>query len=217
MEGKPIQGLDGQWCDQFGNRIAPPDITPAATTSVAPSTESQSNPEVVDPDVALLKGLSERCMAKHEGTYPNTLLGSDPHPELGRNRPYLDMTDEEGAAIERLTTKAQEIIRRYQTAEPLWTQFETALLQRREIVGVFPTEENDIIEDPAVTSITLDQNGLKIRVPQNVRTIYLWGNRISQLAEDLRLIRAGLAEGRMADKFGRYIYNVHSFVKQTSQ
>ncbi len=208
LQGRPIQGQDGQWFNQFGERIPPPDPTSTSETPVAP--------EVVDPDVAMLKGLSERCMLKHEGTYTNTLLGTDPQPELGRNRPYLDMTEAEGAAVERLVVKAQDAIARYEAAEPLWDQLQAALKQRRDIVGPL-YEEASVIEDPSVTSITLIRDGLEIRVPPAVRATYLWGNKIGTLREDLRLIRAGLAEGRMAKPFGQDIYQVHSFLKQTSQ
>lgn len=194
LHERPAQWPDGTWRNPFGEVVDAP----------------------LDPDTVTLNNLSTRALAKHEGKYQNTLLGVAKDPNVESERPYLKITPEEIAASKRLVGLAKDRIGEAQAAEPLWADFQMKLAQRQNTLGPL-NEEVNVVVDPSVTAVTIDSSSaMTIRVPENVRAVYIWTNIIRRLTGDVRDIENGVAQDRSAQQFGERVYQTQAFVKEMS-
>lgn len=207
LNEKPAQWPDGTWRDPYGEVVSDPTIS---EDSPLESLGKPEEPE--DPDRLLLQGLSQRALQKHTGKYTSTMLGTNQHPEIGNDRPYLSITPEETAASQRLLAKAQELLKSSQGVELLWTTLQTQLAKRQQVLG-YLNEDINVVEDPTATTITSEDNdAMTIRVPSNVRRLYVWTNIIGKLEDDLRDMSNGTAQNRSAQQFGERLFQTQAFI-----
>lgn len=166
-------------------------------------------------DEGVLKTIHNSCIPDPEEPNKAKLWGRD-----------VSLNAEQIKEVEKLLAALELDLKRYQTQEPLWAAFQKALAERRAIHGAF-AESSDIIPDSNATSVTTRRgdHGTEIVVPSRVHSLYLWGIKHQELAEDIRRYRitsgkvAGDLYGTSAPNFGvtvRQLYTFHQTVNKTN-
>lgn len=159
------------------------------------------------PDVAKLKAVSERCTQTYEGKYSSALFGNN-----------FEIAPDELSELNSLVTQADRILSQFKAELPLWPEFIQILEERRRKVG-FLAEKSSIVQDELATDITkelIDGQLPALRVPSQIKHLYIWDNLKERVQYDIDDYRLGRANGRSATQFGRNIKQLYRFLKEST-
>ena len=194
LQGKPVQGTDGQWYDKFGEEVNAP-------------LEHQRNQDL-SLNTPLLKSISEKCNRQYPDKYVTGVFGKN-----------VDLSEEETTEVGNLAQIAKQTLLKFTANEPLWPKFELLVEDYVKKFGGLRLD-NVIMGDDDATDVTRELlDGLPIiRVPSKIKHLYLWEDKI-KIVDDIlaKLNSSDSAKGVNTKAFGQNIKELYRFVKESKE
>ncbi|MBA3724573.1 MAG: protein phosphatase 2C domain-containing protein [Candidatus Levybacteria bacterium] len=145
----------------------------------------------------------------------------DQKGELAQRPSYADravqFSDDELNSVDGLIIRSKELREQAVNKTPDYQTLEQLVEERRKIHGTF-MEESFVLQDPSATTAYKDTDG-KIKAPEHLYKLYIWGNRLVMTADSRNSIGKQLADGTNPTTFGKHIKELCGFTsaEKTSQ
>lgn len=157
-------------------------------------------------DIAVLKGVYEKCTRNYEGKYRSGLFDVN-----------VRLDDAEVTLIGLLIEGAKQVLLDFAGSHPVYPRFDALLHEMRQKLGTFG-EAGRIIGDPSATAATNDKIGVDvpaIRAPSAIKDCYTWTLCVEGLEDVLKMYRSGNARGLATTNFGKNVKEVYRLIKDS--